>query len=135
MSFTPITLQPSGPQTAGAAGTWVPVPTGSMIAAVVDITGATGSPSFFAWLQGTNDPADSEGFDVPADLALQHAAGGGAANTTRANERDIVTTKTDTAAQRNSAIYKHFPFKYCRLRWAQNGVNASVTFSSTAGVK
>ncbi len=132
MSFWPLTFLPASAQTAGAAGTWVPVPTGTMLAAMLDVTAASGPLNFSAWLQGTNDPLDAEGFDVPADLALQHATGGTTANAARANVRDIVPAKTDTAAARYSAIYKHWPWKYARVRWSLTG---SVTFAATGGVK
>ncbi len=133
MSFWPVTFLPASAQTAGAAGTWVPVPTATMLAAMVDVSAGSGSPVFSAWLQGTNDPLDAEGFDVPADLALAHATGGGAAASTRANARDIVPAKSDTAAARYTAIYKHWPWKYARVRWSLSG--GSLTFAATGGVK
>lgn len=136
MAFNVVTLVPSSAQNASGAGAWQPVPTASMLAVQADITAGSGTVSDFdLWVEGTNDPADTTGFDVPADQVLKHA-NGAAANTVAVNQRDIVSNKASITAERFLGIFKHFPFKYCRARWAfTGGSSPSLTLSVTAGAK
>lgn len=134
-SFSPIILQPSGAQTGSSAGTWQAVPNATSLAVMVDVTAASGTIVFDAWLQGTNDSADANGYDVPADVVFIDTGGGAGAGTVTTNAKDIVDNKTTTAAARFTARYGVFPYKYCRLRWTLTGSTPSVTFSATAGTK
>lgn len=104
-AFAPITLQPSNAQTASGAGAWQPVPTGSQLGVMVDITAASGTVVFDAWLQGTNDSADANGYDVPADQVLLDSGGTAATGTLTGPIRDIVDNKTTTTAVRAVAVY------------------------------
>ena len=136
MAFNTVTLLPSSTQNASGAGAWQPVPTATMLAVAVDITAGGGTVvDFDLWVEGTNEPSDTTGFDVPADQVLKHA-NGTAANTVSVNQRNIVDTKNNTSAERYLGIFKHFPSKYCRARWAfTGGSSPSLTLSVTAGAK
>ena len=134
-AFTPITLQPSNAQTASGAGAWQPVPTGSQLGVMVDVTAASGTVVFDCWLQGTNDSADANGFDIPADQVLLDSGGAAATGTLTGPIRDLIDNKTTTTAVRAVGVYKVFPFKYARVRWTLTGSTPSVTFTATAGVK
>ncbi|MEN6526374.1 MAG: hypothetical protein ABFD65_07800 [Candidatus Polarisedimenticolia bacterium] len=136
MAYASLALLPASTVlTSSGAGTWQPVPAASMIAVGVDITAASGTLTLDLWLQGTNDPTDATGFDVPADQVVKSAPGSGTAGTVAINTRDVVDAKTTTTAERFYGLYRHFPFNYVREAHTLAGTNPSDTLGVTAGVK
>lgn len=101
-------------------GTWVPVTTDSLLDVFLRINSGSGTVAFTAWLEGTNDNNDANGYEIPADQVLESSSTA-TQNTTGTNKRDICTAVNTTSLKSFMACYKHVGFAYVRMNWILTG--------------
>lgn len=122
----------SGAVTASGQSAAFDIRTNSIGWVTVDVTAASGTIVFDAWLEGSNDGGVTW-------EEIGHNGGnlttGTASATAITAGRDIVDNKTSTAAARFSAFYPWLPMTKIRLAWTLSGSTPSVTFTARFGGK
>jgi len=123
---TRIEIQDSAAQTASSNSASSAINTLTMAALNLDVTAVSGTtPVLDLFLQGSDD--DTEWFDVVADSVIE-TANAAAEGTVTTNARDIADGVT--AVVKATAIYKHLPYRYVRIKWIISGTTPSFTFSA-----
>lgn len=137
MAWNVLSLFPQSTITGNGAGSWVPIPTATMLDVEVEIPGGgTGTVSNFScWLQARNSPTDDTGYDLVADQVIQHAGDNAASGTVSTNCRNIINAKADTVACRAKATIKHIPAGWVRLRYMLAGTSPALPLLARAGAK
>lgn len=122
MSFQPFDLIPNDTtETGSASGGSVAVAAGSMGAVEIDIDAQTAINPLSVWLEHSSNNIDF--YEVPADLVMKNAGSVAAGGVVGAG-RNIVNAEVGAAAvAKYSAIYKHLPAGYVRLRWFMSGTS------------
>lgn len=117
-------LVASGAQTANGTSSTLLCTLNSMLVASIDATAGTSVSHFSLWLTGSHD--EVTWWPAPADIIVDEAESYTQV-AARTNARNVVNDMTSFAALKTNGYYKHFPYKFARLRWY--GTFTSITFS------
>ena len=125
MSAAVHTFKDSSAQTGSNSGSWIALNTATMLSVGVDIlTGGSGTiTDFDVWMEGSDVGGSDAGYKMPADLIHEPTPA------TQVNRLEIVNNETTpTLAERWSATYKHWPWKFARAAWKITGTSPSIPF-------